>query len=171
MRGGEEMNATISRTVSLGKPVLVPCLIPVKHKATPNCINDPFMINGECYKVTAMSFGSPHGAVFVDDIDAVVVHETGSALGTNSLFPEGANIVFIKVLDKESIKARLWHLEKGESDFTAEAVCVAGAAAMMLHRILNDRVNVHMGDNVFEVEWDRRKNEVSLTGPADLLEI
>ena len=66
------MTATINKTISLGKPVMTPCLIPVEHKATPNCINDPFMINGECWKVTAMSFGSPHGAVFVDDVDNVM---------------------------------------------------------------------------------------------------
>ncbi|NLG88595.1 MAG: hypothetical protein GX494_05160 [Clostridiaceae bacterium] len=165
------MNATMNRTISMGKPVLVPCLIPVKHKATPNCINDPIMIDGECYKVTAMSLGSPHGAVFVDDIDAVDVQKTGSALGTDSLFPEGASIVFIKVLDKETVKARLWHREKGETGFTAEAVCVAGVTAMMLHKILTDKVNVYMGGNVFQVEWDRAANEVYLTGPADLPEI
>jgi diaminopimelate epimerase len=163
------MTATINRTVSLGKPVMTPCLIPVEHKATPNCINDPFMINGECWKVTAMSFGSPHGAVFVDDVDNVDVRKTGPALGTHSLFPKGASIVFIQVLDGETVKARLWHPEKGETDFTAEAACVAGVAAMMLHKVLTSEVDVHMGRNVFRVEWNRGADEVSLTGPSDLL--
>lgn len=153
----------------MGKPIMVPCLIPVKHDSTPNCVNDPFMVNGKCFKVTAMSFGSPHGAVFVDDIDAVDVQGTGSALGTHSLFPKGANIVFIQILDNETVKARLWHLEKGETDFSAEAVCVSGVTAMMLHKVLTDRVNVYMGDNVFQVQWNRGTYEVYLTGPADLL--
>jgi diaminopimelate epimerase len=164
------MKTTINRTVSLGKPVMVPCLIPVEHKSTPSCVNDPFMINGECYKVTAMSFESPHGTVLVDDIDAVNVQETGLVLGTHRLFPKGANIVFVQILDSETLKARIWHLEKGETDFTAEAACVSGVTAMMLHKILKDKVNVCMGDNVFQVEWNRGKNEVYLTGPADLLE-
>lgn len=163
------MNSIMCRTVSMGKPIMIPCLIPVKHDSTPNCINDPFVINGKCFKVTAMSFGSPHGAVFVDNIDAVDVQGTGSALGTHSLFPKGANIVFIQILDNETVKARLWHLEKGETDFSAEAVCVSGVTAMMLHKVLTDRVNVYMGDNVFQVQWNRGTYEVYLTGPADLL--
>ncbi|HHV59330.1 MAG TPA: hypothetical protein GXX49_03370 [Clostridiaceae bacterium] len=167
------MNSTICRTktVNLGKPILIPCLIPVKHKSTPNCINVPFIVNSKCYKVTAISFGSPHGAVFVDDVDSVDVQKAGPALGTHSLFPKGANIVFIQVLTREAIKARLWHLEKGESDFTAEAVCVSGVTAIMLHKILTDKAKVYMGENVFQVEPDRRTNEVYLTGPADLLEV
>jgi diaminopimelate epimerase len=163
------MTATINKTISLGKPVMTPCLIPVEHKATPNCINDPFMINGECWKVTAMSFGSPHGAVFVDDVDNVDVRNTGSALGTHSLFPKGASIVFIQVLDGGTVKACLWHPGKGETDFTAEAACVAGVTAMMLHRVQASEVDVRMGQNVFRVEWNRRADMVSLTGPADLL--
>ncbi|NLX76372.1 MAG: hypothetical protein GXZ01_03200 [Clostridiaceae bacterium] len=163
------MNSTIDRTVSFGKPVTAPCLVPVEHKATPDCINDPFMINGVCYKVTAMSFGSPHGAVFVDDVDAIDVKATGAALGTHSLFPEGASIVFIQVIDKETVKARLWQRNEGEKDFTAEAACVAGVTSIMLHKVLAGKVNVCMGNNIFRVEWDRCANNVSLTGPADLL--
>lgn len=163
------MNSAINRTVSLGKPVTTPYLIPVEHKSTPRCINDPFMINGECYKVTAMSLGSPHGVVFTDDIDSVDVKKTGSALGTHSLFPKKASMVFIQVLDNETVKACLWHRDKGETAYTAEAVCVAGVAAIMLHRILTDKANVYMGGNKFLVEWNRGTNNVYLTGPADLL--
>ncbi|HOJ80233.1 MAG TPA: hypothetical protein PK767_06340 [Clostridiales bacterium] len=163
------MNTIVERTVSLGKPIMAPCMVPVEHKSTPNCINDPFMVNGECWKVTAMSFGSPHGAVFVDDVDATDVRNIGPALGTHSLFPEGASIVFIQILDRENVKARLWHREKGETDFTAEAACVAGVTAAMLHRIPASEVNIHMGQNIFRVEWNRVTDEVCLTGPADVL--
>ena len=40
---------------------------------------------------------------------------------------------------------------------------------MMLHRIPASEVNVHMGRNVFRVEWNRVTDEVCLTGPADVL--
>lgn len=164
------MNSTMSKSVSLGKPIMAPCLIPVEHKATPNCINDPFMINGDCYKVTAMSFGSPHGAVFVEDVDAVNVQKIGSSLGTHCLFPKGASIVFIQMLDRETLKARLWQRGKGEIAYTAEAVCVAGVTAMMHQKILTNKASVRMGDNVFQVEWNRGTGDVSITGTADLQE-
>jgi len=158
------------RTISMGKPVLAPFLVPVKHNATPNCINAPFMINGECYKITAMSFGSPHGAVFMDCIDTSDIPNIGRALGTHSLFPKGANIVFIQMLDNETLNARLWCIGKGETDFSAEAVCVAGVTAMMLHRILSDKATVRMGDYRFTVDWNRGTTETFLTGPAEIFE-
>ena len=163
------MVLTRNKTISLGNPVIAPVLIPVIHKSTPNCISEPFMIDGDFYKVTALSFGSPHGAVFVDDVDAVDVPAIGSSLGTHRLFPKGASIVFVQMLDDENIKARLWQRNEGEKAYTAEAAGVAGVAAMMIHKVFFNKADIHMGDNVFLVEWDRAVNEVLLTGPAELL--
>lgn len=165
-------NTTLENvTVSFGKPITAPCLIPVTHASTPNCVNDPFMVDGGCYKVTALSFGSPHGVVIVEDVDAVNVTSLGSSLGTHSLFPKGASIVFVQMLDKETLKARLWQLNEGERPFTSEAVCVAGTVAMMLQKILTGKANVLMGGNAFQVEWDKGRGDVSLTGPANLLDL
>ncbi|AGC67508.1 diaminopimelate epimerase [Thermoclostridium stercorarium subsp. stercorarium DSM 8532] len=157
-------------TVSYGKPVMAPCLIPVEHKSTPNCINAPFMVNGECYKVTAMSFCSPHGVVFTGNVDSVDVRETGQLLGTHSLFPKGASIVFAQVLDGETIKVRIWQQNKGETGFSAEAVCIAGVTAMMLHKVLTDRVKVCAGNQEFGVEWNRETNSVCLIRHEDFPE-
>lgn len=165
------MMTSDKKTVSLGKPVTVPVLIPVEHKSTPTCINDPFMVDGKCYKVTAISFGSPYGAVFVDDVDSVNVPSLGAALGTHVLFPKGASIVFIQVLDKKNLKVRHWQRNEGERAFTPEAVCVAGTAAMMTQKILNNIANVSIGGNTFQVEWERSSNNVKLSGSADLIEV
>lgn len=164
------MQSNINVTISLGKPITAPVLIPVEHKSTPTCIADPFMINGECYKVTALSFGTPHGAVFVDDVDKVDVATLGSALGNHVLFPQGASIVFIQILDGENLKVRLWQRNEGEIPFSSEAACAAGTAAMMLQKVLKSEVSIHMADNTFYVNWDRGANEVSLTGPAQFIQ-
>ncbi|MCL2033468.1 MAG: hypothetical protein FWG94_01920 [Oscillospiraceae bacterium] len=157
-------------TVSLGKPITAPVLVPVINEPPPTrCINRPFNVKGEWHKVTAMSFGTPHGAVFVDDVDAVDVPSLGYALGNYVLFPKGASIVFIEVLDKESVKARLWQRGEGEIPFTLEAACVAGTAAMMLQKVLHNETAVHMGGNAFRVNWTRGDGEVSLSGPAGVL--
>jgi len=128
------------------------------------------MIDGKCHRVTAMSFGTPHGAVFVDDVNSVDVPALGSALGTHALFPKGASIVFIQALDQQSVKARLWRRGEGEAAFTPEAACVAGTAAMMCQKVLFNEADVSMGDSLFRVKWDRGGGEVTLTGPADLLQ-
>ncbi len=164
----ETMPVSDTMTVSFSDPILAPVLIPVEHKATPACIDDPFLVNGAAYRVTAMSFGSPHGAVFVDDVDSVDIQTLGSALGNHVLFPEGASIVFIQILDSQTIKARLWQRGAGETPSTPEAACVAGVAAMMLQKTLAREVRLCMGGEAFQVAWGRGRG-VSLTGPAHLL--
>lgn len=171
--GGKSMQPENNITVSLGKPVTIPVLVPVEHKSTPTCINDPFMVNGERYLITAMSFGTPHGAVVVDDVDSFDVPKLGSALGTHALFPKGASIVFIQVIDTDNLKARLWQRGEGEIPFTPEAVCVAGTAARMLRKTFKDEINVSMSGGKFNVNMSSGKdgNEVSITGHADLFKI
>lgn len=158
-------------TISLGKPITIPVLVPVEHNSTPTCINNPFMVDGKPYKVTTMSFGTPHGAVFVDSTESVDVSDLGSALGTHALFPKGASIVFIQMIDKKTLKARLWQRGEGETAFTSEAACVAGTAAMMLQKILEYEADVIMGGNTFHVKWNRGCDDVTLTGLADLIKI
>ena len=145
------MSAKCAETVFFGKPITVPCLIPVLHSATPNCVAEPFTADGTPYKVTALSFGTPHGAVLVDDVDAVDVPTLGRALGTHPRFPQGASIVFLQHLGGNRIKARLW----GESTFTNEAACVAGVAAMMNQVIPVNKAEVIMGGKTVFVTWDR----------------
>ena len=154
-------------TISLGKPITAPVLIPVKHRATPMCINHPFMINGECHRVTAISFGTPHGAVFVSDVDTIDVAAIGEALGSHALFPLGASIVFVQVTGRNSLKARLWQQGEGEINFTEEAICVAGTAAMMCQKILFSEVDIDMGGEIFRVEWNRGGGEVCVTGDRE----
>jgi diaminopimelate epimerase len=154
--------------VNMGKPITAPCLIPVLHAATPKCINNPFMVNGEPYGVTALSFGSPHGAVFVDDLDSVDVASLGSALGTHALFPQGASIVFAQVIDKENVKARLWHRDHSGIVFTPEAATVAGTAAKMLQKVSSGEVTVKMNENSVKVQWNHGDDDAILAGKAGL---
>jgi len=160
----------VRMTLLMGQPIVSPCLVPVLHSSTPNCINDPFMVNGECYKLTAMSFGSAHGAVFVDDVDSFDVETIGSELGNHVLFPNGASIVFIEATDGANLKARLWQKDIGEIAFTPEGVSVAGTAGLMLQRVLGTVANIEMGGEEFQVKWDRCGSGVSLTGPASMIQ-
>jgi len=150
--------------ISMGKPITAPMLIPVINEPAPTrCINKPFMVGSESYGVTAMSFGNPHGAVFVDDVESVDVPSLGKSLGTHRLFPKGASIVFVQKIQKGIFKARLWQYGEGEKSFTVESACVAGTAAMMTQNVLVDKANILMGDGNFLVVWDRGADNVHIT--------
>jgi len=153
------MHAENITTLVMGSPVTTPHSIPVLHTSTPSCVGEPFMVNGEIYRVTALSFGTPHGAVLVEDIDSVDVETLGAALGTHARFPKGASIVFFQVYDKNSIKVRLWQRAIGETPLTPEAVCVAGTAAKMLKKIHTGDVRILMGDYSIQVNCNTQKSE------------
>ena len=143
--------------ITLGKPERTPFLIPVLHNSSPTCFNTPFPVNGEIYKVTAMSFETPHGAVFVEDVDSVDVPRLGHALGTHPLFPKGASIVFIQKINNENVKVRVWQNGKGEVSFSREAVGVAGTTAILFCRLVIDNVNVCMNGKNFFVNRNNNK--------------
>lgn len=153
--------------ILLGKPILSPILIPVTHSSTPNCINSPFMINGESYLLTCVSFGNPHAAVFFDDLDNMDISHLGSLLENHSLFPKGASIVFVQVLDNHHIKARIWQQGEGEIGYSIQGAGVAYAAAIMTQQIFHD-TSVEMPGGTFNVEWDRGKDLIYLTGKTQL---
>ena len=165
------MRATDIVTLSMGRPIQAPVLIPVIHSSTPNCINEPIMINGKIYGLTCISFGTPYGAVIVEDVESVDVSETGAALGTHALFPKGASIVFIQVIDKDKLHARLWQRGEGESAFSVEAACVAATVSMMVQKILTYEVDVMLGGHSVHVKWDRGGDDVSITGPTEVIQV
>jgi diaminopimelate epimerase len=163
------MKTTDAVTISMGKPITAPVLIPVRHRATPTCINQPFTVNGAIYRVTCVSFGTPYGAVLVDDVDSIDLEHLGYSLGTHALFPQGASIVFLQILDKTNIKARLWHRDYGVFDYAPEAACVAFTVAVMLQKMPMQEGNVHMGNNVYHIERSSKDGNVRLTMIGDTL--
>jgi len=62
----------------------------------------------------------------------------------------------------------VWQRGAGEVPFASESVAVAGVAARMLQKVLFHDVRVDVGGNSFQVNWNYG-NEVSLTGPSELL--
>ena len=66
-------------------------------------------------------------------------------------FSKRADIVFIEVVDSDSIRS--WQRNKGES--SSEEVHVLPHASMMLHKIHSHRVKVIMAGISCLINWDR----------------
>lgn len=151
---------TNAKATALGTPILTPVLIPVLHCATPHCINESFMVEGRSHKITCLSFGTPHGIEFVQDLQAVDIQTLGPLLSTHRLFPKGASIIFAQITGKDSLKMHLWQQYMGKTDFTTEAVGVAATAAILLGMLQTPTVTVYTDSHEFTVHWDRSINNV-----------
>jgi len=151
-------------TVSFGCPVRTPCLIPVLHASTPSCVNEPFMVDGQAFHVTCFSLQNPYGVVITESVDALDISFPGSKLSAHPLFPNGADIVFVEIENKDLIKARLYKKEEGEVGFSKRGACAAFVAARILQKTHKASAVVEMGGKMCSVEWDGVDGDVKFTG-------
>jgi len=94
-------------------------------------VDKPIAIAGEQYNVTLVNVGNPHCVVFCDKVDAVDVEKIGPEFENAKYFPEGINTEFVRVVNKATIKMRVWERKNGET-----WACGTGAAAAVVAAVL-----------------------------------
>ena len=152
-----------SASVNLGKAELAGENIPCVWKED-KIVNKPATIGGKEYKVTLVNLGNPHCVVFSEKVDAVDVETVGPLFENCEYFPERINAEFIRVVNRVTIKMRVWERGNGET-----WSCGTGAAAAVVAAVLNgycDRdtnitVKLRGGDLVVNYHSD---GEVELMG-------
>lgn len=110
----------------------------------------------------AVSMGNPHATFFVDDVDAIETR--GAGLERDALFPERANIGFAQVLDRETIRLRVW--ERGAGLTLA---CGSGACAALVNAarrgLTGRRARLVLDGGALDIVW-RDDGHVLMAGPA-----
>lgn len=119
-------------TINMGKPSLSPKKIPVLTDKN-IFINEEIYIENKKYNVTCLSVGNPHAVIFLNNIQKLDLNYIGPALELYYLFPERANIEFVKILEKNNIMIRNW--ERGNRETLS---CQTGACASVVGAILNN---------------------------------
>ena len=115
--------------VDMGKAELDPKRIPVAmdRKAV---ISEPVTIGGKDYHITCVSMGNPHCVVFVNNVDSLDIESIGPQFEFDPLFPERVNTEFVKVLDRHTIRMRVWERGSGETWACGTGACAAAVAAV-----------------------------------------
>ena len=90
-------------------------------------MSEPITVGGEEYRITCVSMGNPHGVVFCnpDSLDLEVV---GPLFEHHEKFPERLNTEFIKVIDRNTLKMRVWERGSGETWACGTGTCATVAA-------------------------------------------
>jgi len=100
--------------VDMGKADLDPNYIPVNLPGH-EIINVPVTIDDRHYHITCVSMGNPHCVVFCDSLERIKIEVEGPAFEYSILFPERVNVEFVKVINKNTIKMRVWERGSGET--------------------------------------------------------
>ena len=98
------------------------------------CDEDEFVASelradNRTFNATVLSMGNPHCVVFVDDVDAFDVERYGRAIENNPLFSERVNVEFVEIVDKDTIKMRVWERGSGCTLACGTGACASVAAA------------------------------------------
>lgn len=147
--------------VDMGEPILKAPQIPVNLEGM--VIGKTMDLNGHTYSITCVSMGNPHCVMFVDNVDDYPVKKIGPLFENYSLFPKRINVEFAQILDKNSIKLRVWERGAGETLACGTGAC-ATAVAAVLNGHTNRRVNVRLPGGDLEIHWSEKDNHVYMTG-------
>lgn len=150
--------------VDMGEPILTPVLIPALVDKS-FIVNYPIEVGQQIWNITGVSMGNPHAVVFVEDTEILNLQEIGPLFETHKIFPRKTNTEFIKVIDRNTLKMRVWERGAGET-----LACGTGACAAVVASILNDlcerTVTVNLRGGNLSIEWNKKNNHVYMTGPA-----
>src|SRR5690606_12972238 len=115
----------------------------------------------------AVSMGNPHVVFFTDQQDDAFVRGSGSLVERHPLFPEGVNVGFADVLDRDRIRLRVWERGAGLTLACGTGACAALVATA--RRGLTDRrTTVIVDGGELTINWDEASNHVFMTGPVEI---
>jgi len=160
-----ENGLVTSVSVDMGRAVFAPHDIPVLFDGA-EMVEEPIVVLGEHYRLTAVSMGNPHAVVFTDGVEGLDLQKIGPKFENLSIFPERVNTEFVEVLDKSTLRMRVWERGSGETYACGTGACATVAAAVKTGRVpAGEEVTVRLigGDLKITVSPDYR---VTMTGPA-----
>lgn len=153
--------------VDMGKPELEADLIPIISERE-QVIDEPIEVDEKEYHMTGVSMGNPHAVIYVDDVKGLDLEKIGPKFENHERFPKRINTEFVHCIDRQTVEMRVWERGSGET-----LACGTGACAVAVSSILNNltdtQVTVKLLGGDLQIEWDREKDRVFMTGPATVV--
>lgn len=153
--------------VDMGKPKLEADLIPIISERE-QVIDEPIEVDGKEYHMTGVSMGNPHAVIYVNDVKGLDLEKIGPKFENHERFPKRINTEFVHCIDRQTVEMRVWERGSGET-----LACGTGACAVAVSSILNNltdtQVTVKLLGGDLQIEWDREKDRVFMTGPATVV--
>ena len=130
-------------------------------------VDEPLTVDGKEYRMTCVSMGNPHAVIFVDqDVRELPLEQIGPSFENHERFPKRINTEFARVLDRRTVEMRVWERGSGETLACGTGTC-ATAVACVLNGLTEDEITVHLLGGDLYIKWDREKDTVYMTGPAE----
>ena len=113
----------------------------------------------------ALSMGNPHAVFFVADADAIDLASAGPSIEHAAAFPERVNVSFAEIIDRETIKLRVWERGAGATLGCGSGACAAVVAAASTGRT-ERAARVDLPGGRLDIAW-RADDRVIMIGPVE----
>ena len=169
--GMQHLNLTVTDGLvsniraDIGEPRLDTKVIPVNTDLE-QFVEQPVEVLDKTFHITAVSWGNPHCAMFVDSVADLDVERYGKTIEhMTSLFPNKTNVTFAEFVKRDYIKIREWERGPGET-----IGCGTGCSTAVVTGVLTGRtdrkVTVEQIGGPLLIEWDEKTNHLFMTGPS-----
>lgn len=150
--------------VNMGSPVLEAEKIPVKAEKSP-VVREIITVAGKDYEMTCVSMGNPHAVVYVDSTENLPIETIGPLFEKHEKFPEKTNTEFVEVIDRKTLKMRVWERGAGETLACGTGAC-ATLAASVLNGLCENEATIKLLGGDLKITWDRENDLIFMEGPA-----
>ncbi len=150
-------------TVDMGIPRLLPQEIPFLSDS--DAPAQPLDVNGRTLQISVVSMGNPHAVQVVDDVEICPVASDGPAIETHPRFPARVNAGFMQVVERHTIRLRVFERGSGETLACGTGACAAVVAGIR-RGLLDSPVRVITRGGELSIAWAGPGQPVMMTGPA-----
>ncbi len=151
-------------TVNMGVPLHSPAEIPIDTDQ--EALFYTLSVNNTEKILGAVSMGNPHAVLQVDNINSAPVAELGKSLENHPFFPERANIGFMQIMNRQSIKLRVYERGAAETLACGSGACAAVVIGIEQGLLNKEDVNVELPGGQLLINWSGRGHSVFMKGPA-----
>lgn len=150
-------------TVDMGIPRFLPNEIPFLHDD--DVVIYSLDVADETLEISVVSMGNPHAVQVVDSVDAAPVAEHGPLIENHQRFPQRVNAGFMQIVDRNSIKLRVYERGSGETLACGTGACAAVVTGIR-RGLLDSPVRVTTRGGDLSIAWGGSGQPVLMTGPA-----
>lgn len=155
-------NSVVS--ISMGLPIFEPSKIPFITES-----QRPYYLLNLKYndvKINVLSMGNPHAILEMPSSTLLAQENVAAEIAKHSAFPNGVNIGFIEIINRNTIRLRTFERGVGETYACGSNACAAVVSGIM-NKSLDNKVKVELLLGTLEIEWGGVNEPVFMTGPAN----
>ena len=126
-------------------------------------------VNGRDWTVSCISMGNPHCVTFLEnagEVESFPIETIGPCFEKHPAFPERVNTEFAAVMDRHTVRMRVWERGSGETWACGTGASATAVAAIRLG-LAESPVRLCLNGGDLIIEWDGGDGRVFMTGPAE----